>query len=269
MNLFAPPSSNDLNRLLKAWRFWLSAALIGGLLGAAIYFLAPPHYRVRASVQVDFNIEEAYKPTQDKQSFYYLEREVRKLEALAFSDAVLQSVVDEVGGVTIGQLRDGVLLLSQPGDADWHFFAEDPDPQRASDLASAWAKAFTVQVRDAVTASMTLQSFHAEIQNGCGGDCSSIESQIAELEARAQGISPYMEVSPAPTSSPSSSETSTPDPKISSYLEVSPLQTEQLPETRKIAVSTYILVGAVVAWVLGALVILFFSPRRKDESAEK
>ncbi len=59
----------------------MCAALIGGLLGAAIYFLAPPLYRARASVQVDFNIEEAYKPTQDKQAFYYLEREVRKLEA--------------------------------------------------------------------------------------------------------------------------------------------------------------------------------------------
>lgn len=243
MNLFDPPSSDDLNRLLKAWRFWLCAALIGGLLGAAIYFLAPPDYRVRASVQLDFNIEEAYKPTQDKQAFYYLEREVRKLEALAFSDVVMQVVADEVGGVTITRLRDGILLLSQPGDADWHFFAEDPDPQRASDLASVWAKAFTAQVRDAVTASMTLQSFHAEIQNGCGGDCSSIELQIADMEARAQGISPYVEVSL--------------------------LQTEQLPKTRKVAVSTYILIGAVVVWAVGVLVFLFFSPLRKDERAEK
>jgi hypothetical protein len=194
-------------------------------------------------VQVDFNIEEAYKPTQDKQAFYYLEREVRKLEALAFSDVVMQSVADEVGGVTIARLRDGILLLSQPGDADWHFFAEDPDPQRASDLASAWAKVFTAQVRDAVTASMTLQSFHAAIENGCGTECAGIESQIADLETRAQGISPYVEVSP--------------------------LQTEQLPETRKVAVSTYILIGAVVAWAVGVLVILFISPHRKDERAEK
>jgi hypothetical protein len=242
MNLFSPLSSVDLDRLLKAWRFWLSAALIGGLLGGVVYFLAPPPYRARASVQVDFNIEEAYTPTQDKQSFYYLEREVRKLEALAFSDTVLGSVADEIGGVTIAQLRGGILLLSQPGEADWHFFAENSDPQRASSLASAWAKAFTAQVRDAATASMTLQSFHAEIQNGCGEDCSFIESQITGLETRTQGISPY--------------------------LEVSLLQTEQLPVTRKIAVSTYILIGAVVAWALGALVILFISPRRKEQRAE-
>jgi capsular polysaccharide biosynthesis protein len=243
MNLLAPPSSDDLNRLLKAWRFWLAAALIGGLLGAALYFLSPPPYRALASVQVDFNIEEAYKPTQDKQAFYYLEREVRKLQALAFSDSVLQSVADEVGGVTIAGLRDGILLLSQPGEADWHFFAEDRDSQRASGLASAWAKSFTTQVRDAATASMTLQAFHATILNGCATDCVGIESQIAGLETRAQGISPYVEVSL--------------------------LQTEQLPVSRKIAISTYILIGAVVMWVFGALIILFVPPRRKEEHAEK
>ncbi len=238
MNIFSPPSSSDLDRLLKAWRFWLLAALIGGALGAALYFLAPPPYRARASVQVDFNLEEAYTPTQDKQAFYYLEREVRKLQAIAFSDAVLQQVANEVGEPTISELHEEKLLLSQPGEADWHFFAEDRDPQRAEALASAWARAFTAQVKDAATASMTLQSFHAEIQSGCGGDCSSIESKIADLESRAQGISPYVEVSL--------------------------LQTKQLSVEHKIAVSTYILVGAIIAWSLGALGILFFQPNRKS-----
>lgn len=234
MKLFTPASPDEFGRLLKAWRIWLVTALLGGILGAAIHTIAPPPYRARASVQVDFNIEEAYKPTQDKQSFYYLEREVRKLEALAFSDAVMQSVVDEVGGVTIAQLRDGILLLSQPVDADWHFFAEDSDPQRASQLASAWAEAYTTQLQDAVTASMTLQSFHATLENGCGADCAQIESQIADLESRAQGISPY--------------------------IEVALLQTQQLPTAPRVALSTYILIGAVVAWSLGALLILFVSP---------
>jgi len=236
--IFSPPSSDDLTRLLRAWRFWLLAALIGGLVGAAIYFIAPPAYRVRASVQVDFNIEEAYTPTQDKQAFYYLEREVRKLQDVAFSDVVLQSVVDEVGGTTIAELRDEKLLLSQPGEAGWHFFAEDANPQRAEALASAWADAFIAEIKDAATASMTLQSFHAEIEKGCGGDCSSIEAKIADLESRARGISPYVEVGA--------------------------LQTKQLPITRKINMSTYIVVGAIVAWAIGALAILFFQPNRKS-----
>lgn len=241
MKLFEPPTSNDLDRLLKSWRFWLVAALLGGLLGYASYAIAPPDYRARASVQVDFNIEEAYKPTQDKQSFYYLEREVRKLEALAYSDAVMRQVAEEVGGVTIAQLRDDILLLSQPVEADWHFFAEDPDPERASQLASAWARAFTAQLRDAVTASMTLQSFHATLENGCGTDCGNIESRIADLEARVLGMSPY--------------------------IEVALLQTEQIPVARKVALSTYLLVGAVVGWVLGALILLFISPWKKMGAA--
>jgi len=232
MNIFSSPSSDDLTRLLKAWRFWLLAAVIGGLVGAAIYFIVPPAYRARASVQVDFNIEEAYTPTQDKQAFYYLEREVRKLQDVAFSDVVLQSVVDEVGGTTIAELRDEKLLLSQPGEAGWHFFAEDRDPKRAEALASAWTKAFIAEIKDAATASMTLQSFHAEIEKGCGGDCSNIESRIIELESRARGISPFVEVGT--------------------------LQTKQLPTARKTNVSTYIIVGAIVAWSIGALAILFF-----------
>lgn len=234
--LLTPPSSDDLTRLLKAWRFWLLAALIGGLLGALIYFLAPPAYRVRATVQIDFNIEEAYKPTQDKQSFYYVEREVRKLEDLAYSDAVMRSVVDKVSGVTVNELREGKLLLSQPGDAGWHFFAEDSDPQRAKALASAWASAFNDKVKEAASASMTLQSYHAQIETGCGTECADLESRIADLESRAQGISPYVESSL--------------------------LQSENLTAKRKLNLSTYILVGAIVSMILGALAILFISPRK-------
>ena len=238
MNIFSPASSDDLTRLLRAWRFWILAALVGGLIGAAFYFIAPPAYRARASVQVDFNIEEAYTPTQDKQAFYYLEREVRKLQDVAFSDVVLQSVVEEVGGTSIAELRDEKLLLSQPGEAGWHFFAEDQDPQRAEALASAWTEAFIAEIKDAATASMTLQSFHAEIEKGCAGDCSNIESRIADLESRARGISPYVEVGA--------------------------LQTKQLPTARKLSLSVYIIVGAITAWTLGALGVLFFKPRSKS-----
>jgi uncharacterized protein involved in exopolysaccharide biosynthesis len=58
--LFAAPSMDDFIRLLKAWRFWLLSALIGGVLGAAVYFVAPPPFRARATVNVDFNLEQAW-----------------------------------------------------------------------------------------------------------------------------------------------------------------------------------------------------------------
>lgn len=248
--LLTLPSSDDLTRLLKAWRFWLLAALLGGLLGALIYVIAPPAYRARAVVQIDFNIEEAYKPTQDKQSFYYVEREVRKLEDLAYSDAVIQSVADQVGGVTVNELREGKLLLSQPGEAGWHFFAEDRNPETAKALASAWATAFNDKVKEAASASMALQAFYAQIEAGCYPECAvvesrlaelapqipGLESQIADLESRAQGISPY--------------------------LESSLLQSDNLTVKRKLNLSTYILVGAISTMLLAALAVLFISPRK-------
>jgi len=85
--LFSPPSLDDLIRLLKAWRFWVLGALTGALLGAATFYIAPPPYRARATVNVDFNLEEAWPDETDRQQFYYLEREARKLEEIAWSDA--------------------------------------------------------------------------------------------------------------------------------------------------------------------------------------
>jgi capsular polysaccharide biosynthesis protein len=140
--LFSPPSLDDLIRLLKAWRFWLLAAVIGALLGAAIYFVTPPPYRARAVVNVDFNLETAWPQETDRQQFYYLERETRKLEEIAWSDSVLQAVADADGNVTVRELREGRLQLSQPAEAGWHFYADDSDAKRAESLASAWAESF-------------------------------------------------------------------------------------------------------------------------------
>ncbi len=197
--LFSPPSLDDLIRLLKAWRFWLLAAVIGALLGAAVYFIAPPQYRARATVNVDFNLEQAWPQETDRQQFYYLERETRKLEEIATSDAVLQSVADADGKVTVRELRDGKLLLSQPGEAGWHFFADDKNAQRAEALASAWAQSFT-------------QAAQTNISTQAG---------------------------------------------LNAAIRVETTQTANLPKQRSISLSAYLLVGAIGAWFIGALIVLF------------
>lgn len=153
--LFAPPSSDDFIRLLKAWKFWLLGAIVGALIGAAVYYLALPPYRARASVNVDFHLELAWPQNTDRQQFYYLEREARKLEEIAWSDAVLNSVASQVNGVTVDQMRNGKLQLSQPAVGGWHFFADDNDPTHADALASAWARAFAKEVHTEVVASAT------------------------------------------------------------------------------------------------------------------
>lgn len=146
--LFSSPSLDDIIRLLKAWRFWVLGALIGSAIGAAFYYIAPPPYRAKAIVNVDFNFEEAFPANTDRQDFYYLEREARKMVELAWSDDVLNEL-----NAPVKELREGKLTLSQPAEAGWHFYADDADQQKAEELASAWANAF-------------VEKAQAEIQSG-------------------------------------------------------------------------------------------------------
>lgn len=145
--IFTSPSLDDLIRLLKAWRFWVVGALIGSALGAAVYFIFPPEYRAKATVNVDFNFEQAFPENNDRQDFYYLEREARKMVELAWSDDVLGQL-----NASVEELRNGKLNLSQPAESGWHFYADDKNPQTAEELASAWANAFAEKAQAEIEA---------------------------------------------------------------------------------------------------------------------
>ena len=54
----------------------------------------------------------------------------------------VELVSSQVNGVTVDQMRNGKLQLSQPGVGGWHFFADDNDPKIADALVSAWASGF-------------------------------------------------------------------------------------------------------------------------------
>ncbi|WKZ36421.1 MAG: hypothetical protein QY332_00600 [Anaerolineales bacterium] len=145
--MLASPSLDDLIRLLRAWRFWVLGALIGMSIGAAVYTIVPPPYRARATVNVDFNLEQALPQENDRQHFYYLEREARKMVEIAWSDEVLAQLDSPAA-----ELRGGKLQLSQPAEAGWHFYADDRNPQAAASLASAWAGVFVAKVQAGVEA---------------------------------------------------------------------------------------------------------------------
>ena len=150
--IFAPPAADDVVVLLRAWRFWLFGGLIGALLGAAIFASFPPPYRARATANVDFHLELAWPQNTDREQFYYLERETRKLVEIAYSDATLGEVAEAVPGTTIEEMRSGILQLSQPGNGGWHFHADDRDPERAALLSREWARAFAHQVQQEIAA---------------------------------------------------------------------------------------------------------------------
>ena len=156
--IFSPPSLNDLIRLLKAWRFWSLGAVIGALLGAAIFYIFPPPYQARSTILVDFNLEEAWPQETDRQQFFYLERETRKLEEIAGSDEVMDMLSSGLS-ISVAELRGGKLRLSQPAEGGWHFYAEDSNAVRAQELAAAWALIFTEKVRENVATADGLNSF--------------------------------------------------------------------------------------------------------------
>jgi capsular polysaccharide biosynthesis protein len=157
--IFSSPSIDDLIRLLKAWRFWSLGALIGGLLGAAFFYLAPPPYRAHAVVLVDFNLEQAWPQETDRQHFYYLERETRKLEEVAYSDVVMEAIAEADQNITTVELRNSKLLLSQPAEGGWNFYVDDKNPERAAALATLWATSFADQVRVHTITADGLNSF--------------------------------------------------------------------------------------------------------------
>ncbi len=157
-SLFSPPSLDDLIRLLKAWKFWVLGMIVGALIGAALYYIIPPTYRARATVSVDFNLEQAWPQDTDRQQFYYLERETRKLEDVAWSDEVMKTLSSE-SQIPVQKLRNEKLQLSQPAEAGWHFYALDKNRKRAQDLAGAWAKLFAQKVQENVANSQGLNSY--------------------------------------------------------------------------------------------------------------
>jgi capsular polysaccharide biosynthesis protein len=165
--IFTPPSLDDLIRLLKAWRFWVLGALLGALIGAAAYYVVPPPYRAKATVNVDFNLEEALPADTDRQHFYYLERESRKMVELAWSDDVVSRLSSQFA-ITNDDLRGNVLQLSQPAEAGWHFYADHADAKTAEAIASAWASAFVEKTQAEIAAGNINQFVKLEITQSTG-----------------------------------------------------------------------------------------------------
>ena len=233
--LLRSPSTYDFIQLLKAWRVWILAAVAGALLGYGLFYIYPPEYRAQASVNVDHNLELAWsEASKERDLMTYLSRETQKLEEVAWDDATLQMVADENPGVSIAALRDGILQLSQPSEGAWHFWADDPNPEQAARLASAWAKVFYEITLDGIETAVRLQAAQAAILQP-EADTEILTQQIISLEKDTLAISPYLQI----------------------HLS----QVEQLPVHNTYNFMTATLSGAAIAWVLCLLIILFIGER--------
>lgn len=240
-------SHDTLTRVLQSWRLWLVGALLGALVAAGVYALVPPDYRATAVVVVDQNLEEAW-PVEPGQQFYFLGRETRKLEILAWSDETLQMVAEQVGDVTVEELRAGILTLSQPADGGWRFVAESESPERAEQIAAAWAEVFSQQVLDGIELSAELEQMRREVITRLlenPGMTTNDTKKMVELLfpeiAHAKGVSPFVTLSLA--------------------------QTDNLTAERTVPASVSILVGSVIgACGLALFTLIFVKGSEEDEN---
>ena len=228
--LLASPSMEDFLRLLRAWRFWILASLLGAALGAAVFYIFPPDYRAQATVVVDFNLEESLTEGNDRDLFYYLERETRKLEEVAWADKTVDAVSRAIGDITVAELRNERLQLSQPQDGGWHFYADDPDPARAEKIVSLWTESFNQQAQEGAANALALNALKTALENNAI-DLAEVEQDIERLESESLGIS--------------------------AYLQTSLSQKESLPISRKTSLGEYIFLGASGMLFFAALAILF------------
>jgi len=219
-------ADDPIAHLLAAWRLWLLGALLGALFGWALFQIAPPTFRAQATVVVDNNLEEAWVYFPDRQLFQFLARETERLEQLAWSDEVMQTISAQSDAIPVQDLRGGMLQLSRPSDGGWHFYADHSEARVAQQLVAAWAQAFVAAARAAVQASPELQAARAALEAelmAAAPDETRLQQLMADISALAEktkGISPYTEL----------------------YVS----QAVDLPVERSVSLSTYLFVGSLV-----------------------
>jgi len=239
-------SHDSIVRVLQSWRLWVVGAIVGALLASGVYLVFPPQYRAKAVVVVDHNLEEVWD-VEPLNTFYFLGRETRKLEALAWSDETLKIVADEVGDVTIRELREDILFLSHPSDGGWDMYANHRDEARAEEIASAWARTFVDQVGTHIGISVELMQTRDEINEFVrenpdlsANDLQKLIDKISPLFDQTSGITPFVEVSLS--------------------------QAEQLTVDRSASIAVYIISGSTIgALGMAFAALLLLKAEEQDE----
>ena len=243
--LLAMDTHDSLVRVLQSWRLWMAGAMIGALVAYGVYAVFPPDYRAKSVVVVDHNLEQAWNVSSGEAS-YFLTRETRKLLELAWSDETLGLVADRVGEVSVQELRDEILQLSQPEDGGWYFYANSPSASQAEKIAATWAEVFYQQTYEAVEVSAEVEQMRREINE--------VLERYPGLTVR--DISKLIDRD-FPTLYSGKG--------ISHFIELDLAQTENLTVDRSVALSVYLLSGSVIgASGLALAALIFLRAKEKD-----
>ena len=178
------------------------------------------------------------------QNFYFLGRESRKLEELAWSDKTLDLVAAELDGITVSELRNDILSLSHPADGGWQLWADHEDRGLAEEIAGTWARIFVDQIYAGMDTSLELELARMEVNEVLLEYQDMNPEEIQELIDRmsieldeTSGISPWLEV----------------------YL----AEGSDLVVARSVLLSIYVLAGSVIG-ALGLVSITLFFIRSEE-----
>ncbi len=128
-------------RLLRRWPWLLLIAIVGGVLGMVWNAITPPVYRAVGVLDIGIDYGRVRFLDEDAEQHIYL-----RIQELLLSDAVLAGALERLGDAAgsdsedanLDELRQRLRLIHYEGR--WELAADDKDPQRAADIANAWAE---------------------------------------------------------------------------------------------------------------------------------
>jgi hypothetical protein len=161
---------DEFYKALHRWPSMLLFFGVGSILGIAISFIWPSHYRATSQIFISLNpyrtFEDANflaltKPKyQNIDNYHYWQ--MSQLEGAIYLDEFMQETLNELRQhdpywetVTNEQLSE-MLDAEWRSAGKWELVAEDRDPQRASDAAETWGKIIIKRIQEAVLSARDL-----------------------------------------------------------------------------------------------------------------
>lgn len=131
---------------LKHWRSILLAGLVGALLGLGATFLMHPQYT--STARLFFTVQGGTTATDLNAGSTFAERQLASYAKLAKEPMVLEAVHKSMNmDGTVHDLQQKVATRVEPDTVMLSVSVEDPDPQRAAEIANAVASQLTKTVQ--------------------------------------------------------------------------------------------------------------------------